>query len=631
MERIQELENQIRHHNDLYWNGKDLEISDIEYDNLVRELEALDPDNELLQEFGKKNLSGNEKLIKHSSKMLSLGKIYSKEDLLKWVKKVSRTNKEEFLIQPKYDGMSGLLENGNLSSRGDGEYGQDYTDKLKLIEFDTDKKIDPSHDSLLGEIIIRNSYFKSIFAEVKSKSGIPFKNQRNGIAGILGTDDVDFYYKQGAKITFVDYDKFSFETNCFCFAEAWDKIVESILKNIDYPLDGIVIKLKDKEYSESLGYTTHHPRGQVAFKFTNQKATSKLIDVEWGMGKQQISAIGIIEPVNISGITIKRVKLQLTKPKSSAVQTCLIDGSLQIGDTVVVERAGDIIPHIISSTPGVNRKRVYIDKCPFCGSDTFINETFVQCGALNGRCIETEVQELYCSIVTLGFKNVGEAYIRTIANDPNLKVRYIADLFELKPEDLKLKEYGTRKKEIFFEEIEKAKNNATKDMVLASMNIPNVGKTVSKLLVENFNWNKLINGEYEEKDYLAIPGIGPEIADSIFTYLGRYTNNEGWEDIVKVATDNLLRMTKMFKFEEKKSKQKNSIGMTICFTGKMENKRSVMEQIAADRGFTPMDHVDKNLSILVCADPNSGSSKLQKAAKYGTKIISEKDFMEGNY
>ena len=621
MNRIQELENQIRHHNDLYWNGKELEISDIEYDALCRELEELDPENELIQNFGRKNVSSNEKLIKHSRKMLSLGKIYSKEDLLKWVKKVSRTNQEEFLIQPKYDGMSGLLENGTLSSRGDGEYGQDYTDKLKLIEFDTDKKIDPSRDSLLGEIIIRNSYFKSIFGEVKSKSGIPFKNQRNGIAGILGTDDVDFYYNQGAKITFVDYDKSSWETNCFHFAEAWDLVVDHILKNTDYPLDGIVIKLKDKEYSESLGYTTHHPRGQVAFKFSNQTAVSKLIGVEWGMGKQQISAVGLIEPVDISGITIKRVKLQLTKPKSSAVETCLIDGSLQIGDTVVVERAGDIIPHIISSKPGEHRERVYIDKCPFCGSDTFINETNVQCGALNGRCIETEIQELYCSIVTLGFKNVGEAYIRTIVNDPNLKVRYIADLFELKPEDLKLKEYGTRKKEIFFEEIEKAKNNATKDMVLASMNIPNVGKTVSKLLVENFDWNDLIEGLIGKYHLEKIDGIGNVIADSFSEYVYKGS----------LFSENLIRMTKMFKFEEKKSEQKTSNGMTICFTGKMENKRSVMEQIAKDHGFIPMDHVDKNLSILVCANPNSGSGKLQKAAKYGTRIISEKDFMEGNY
>ena len=153
-------------------------------------------------------------------------------------------------------------------------------------------------------MIIRNSDFRSNYINVKSKAGIPFKNQRNGIAGILGTDDVDFYAKQGASITFVDYDKYYWETSCFFFADAWDHIVESILKNTDYPLDGIVVKLKDKIYSNYLGYTTHHPRGQVAFKFTNSKATSKLIGVEWGMGKQQISAIGLIEPVEISGITI---------------------------------------------------------------------------------------------------------------------------------------------------------------------------------------------------------------------------------------------------------------------------------------------------------------------------------------
>jgi len=613
---IKDLETEIRHHNDLYWNGKDLEISDVEYDRLVEKLRNLDPKNPLLDEIGASKAA---KTIKHSKPMLSLAKIYSKEDLLKWVAKVSRTNQEEFLIQPKYDGMSGLLENGTLSSRGDGINGQDYTDKLRMIEFDTDKTIDPKEDTLLGEIIIRNSDFRTIYPNIKSKAGVQFKNQRNGIAGILGTDDTDFYAKQGARITFVDYDKFSFTTNRECFSDAWEKVVEIILRDTDYPLDGIVIKLKDKAYADSLGVTTHHPRGQVAFKFTNQKATSKLIGVEWGMGKQQISAIGLIEPVEISGITIKRVKLQLTKPKSSAVTTCLIDGSLQIGDTVEVERAGDIIPHIISSTPGINRKRVYIDKCPFCGSDTFIGDTFVQCGALNGRCIETEVQELYCSIVTLGFKNVGEAYIRLLVNDSNLHVRNIADLMSLKPEYLTLKEYGTRKKEIFFEEIEKVKANATKEMVFASLNLPNIGKSISKLLVNNFDWKKLINGDYTENDFIAIQGIGPESAKTLDSYLGSNS----------LATNILIRLTKICQFKQEPIVNNN--GQTICFTGKMANKRSVMENIARSKGLIPMDHVDKNLSILVCADPNSGSSKLQKAKKYGIKIISEEDFMDGNF
>ena len=440
-----ELENAIRHHNDLYWNGKATEISDVEYDELVEELRLIDPENELITEIVSEN-SNTEKLIKHSKPMLSLDKIYSKENLVKWVKKNSRNGKEEILIQPKYDGMSGFLENGTLSSRGNGEYGQDYTDKLKLIEFDTDKRIDVKTTSLLGEIVISNNDFNTIYKNIKAKSGIPFKNQRNGIAGILGTDDTDFYYNQGAKITFVDYDKNSWNTTCENFEKDWDSICEQIVATSKYPLDGIVIKIADKEYAESLGYTSHHPKSQVAFKFTNQTAISKLIDIEWSMGKKVLSAIGIIEPVEISGITIKRVKLPLTRPVNTGITTCLIDGSLQIGDTVVIERAGDIIPHMISSTPGTNRTKVELTNCPFCGSKLIINDTSIQCSDTENGCIETYIQELQSSIITLGFKNVGESYIRTLMTDTNINVRTIADLFELTPNMLTLKEYGTRKK-----------------------------------------------------------------------------------------------------------------------------------------------------------------------------------------
>jgi DNA ligase (NAD+) len=612
--RIQELENQIKHHNDLYWNQKELEISDIEYDKLVRELEELDPENDLIKSFGSKDVSSDEKLIKHSKPMLSLAKIYGKEELVKWVKKVSRTSKEQFLIQPKYDGMSGLLENGTLSSRGDGIYGQDYTEKLKLIEFDSVNPVDTKNDTLLGEIIIRNSDFKNIYSKIRSKAGIPFKNQRNGIAGILGTDDVDFYYNQGAKITFVDYNSRSWYVTCKDFDKEWDGIIKSIQECVDYPLDGIVIKLDDSAYAESLGYTTHHPRGQVAFKFTNQKAISKLIGIEWGMGKKQISAIGLIEPVEISGTTIKRVKLQLTKPKSTSVETCLIDGSLQIGDDIVVERAGDIIPHILSSTPGENRQLVKIDSCPFCGGKIKITDSSISC--MNPDCIEQRIQELYCSIVTLGFKNVGEAYIRSIVNDPSLDVRHISDLFELTTNDLKLQEYGTRKKEIFFEEVAKAKAKATKEQFLASLNFDNVGSTVSKIIVENFKWNDIINNTIDYSKLANLEGIGPIIYKSIESNFKNYNSL-------------MVKYNQSFNFQDEVEnfKSENSNGETICFTGKMTYKRSEMEAIAKELGYVPMDHVDKKLSILVCADPNSGSSKLEKAKKNGTKIISEAEFL----
>ena len=612
LEQIKTLEEQIRHHNDLYWNGQETEISDVEYDRLIEQLRALDPDNELVTEFAKPNVS-EDKLVKHSTPMLSLGKIYEASELFKWIAKVSRSENEKFLIQPKYDGMSGLLENGKLSSRGDGIYGQDYTDKLKMVQFDTNKTIDVNTSTLLGELVISNIDFNTIFKSINSKSGIPFKNQRNGIAGILGTDDVDFYFNQGAKITFVDYDINSWEVEKKDFESKWNDIMQAIVLTAKYPLDGIVIKLADKEYSESLGYTTHHPRGQVAYKFTNQTANSKLIGIEWGMGKKQLSAIGLIEPVEISGITIKRVKLQLTKPKNTSVETCLIDGSLQIGDNVVVERAGDIIPHIVSTTPGEHRERVTLEKCPFCGGELQIEESSISC--TNPECKELTTQEIYNSIVTLGFKNVGEAYIKTIVNDPTLNVKNIYDLMSLTPDKLTQQAYGTRKKDIFFAEIAKAKNHANKAQFLASLNINNVGKTVSKIIVDNFTWNDIVNNNIDYNKLASTNGIGDVISESVKAGMNKFANI-------------LPQYSQMFKFQNEVENSEE--GDTICFTGKMEHTRSEMENIARERGYVPVHHVDRKLNVLVCADPNSGSSKLQKAKEYGIRIVSVEDFLNNN-
>ena len=248
-----------------------------------------------------------------------------------------------------------------------------------------------------------------------------------------------------------------------------------------------------------------------------------------------------------------------------------------------------------------------------------INDTFIQCADTEGGCIETYIQELHSSIITLGFKNVGESYIRSLVNDNNVKVRNIADLFELTPDMLTLKEYGTRKKEILFEEIEKAKKSVTKAQVIASLNMYNIGKTIAKLLTDNFDWNELIEGKITYNQFISIQGIGNTAADTLVSGLGYECGK------AKRKTDILQRMTNMCAFKEEE-KIDISNKQTICFTGKMEYKRSEMEKIAVEKGFIPMDHVDKNLNILVCADPNSGSSKLQKAAKLGIKIISVTDF-----
>ena len=247
--RIKELEAQIKKHNHLYWVENNPEISDIEYDNLVRELEALDPENPILQELGSEELASSEKKIVHEHQMLSLGKIYSKEELVKWVKKLSRTPGEAFLIQPKYDGISGKFEKGILSSRGDGKIGIDYSDKIPLIEIESDEILPPPQEIqfLLGEIVITNHNFNTLYNGIKSKAGTKFKNQRNAVAGIMGTDDTDFYKKQNAVLTFVDYNKNSWFTTCENFENEWDEILNVIQDTSNYPLDGIVIVSSPQE------------------------------------------------------------------------------------------------------------------------------------------------------------------------------------------------------------------------------------------------------------------------------------------------------------------------------------------------------------------------------------------------
>lgn len=609
IDKIKELELEIQKHNDLYWKKASPEISDVEYDNLVRELTKLDPSNILLDELGSEDICNNEKKIVHEHQMLSLAKIYSKEDLVKWVKKVSRFSSEEILIQPKYDGISGKFEKGILSSRGNGKIGIDYSDKIPLIQiqsnvqFDDYKKI----DFLLGEIVITNDHFNTIYKNIKSKAGTQFKNQRNAVAGIMGTDDIEFYLNQKAVLTFIDYEKNSWHSTCERFENDWDEILNLIQTTCDYPLDGIVIKLADKKYSESLGNTAHHPRGQVAFKFTNNFAASKLIDVEFSMGKEQFAAVGLIEPIDMNGVTIKRVKLQLTEPVNSDVNSYLLDGSLQIGDNIVVERAGDIIPHVVSSTPGKNRKKVYLNSCPFCGGKLEISKTAVQC--VNEECQEKIIQKLYCSIVSLGFKGVGEAYIRLLVS--KLNISKLSQIFQLELENLKDKCFGSKMKEIFISERNKSKNSNFESF-LTSFNIPSLGKNISKLLVQNFSKDDILNVNFDEKDLLKIKGIGEISAKEVISGM-------------KKMKDEIKTVASYFSFSS--SSNDNETGKTICFTGKMEHKRSEMEQLAREIGFNPIDNVDKNLNILVCADPNSGSSKLKKAAKYGTKIISEKEFM----
>ena len=258
-----ELERLIRYHNEKYWNQAEPEISDEDYDSLVRRLAALVPDHPLLQRVEAPLAAGEGKVV-HLEPMLSLDKAYSLEELQEWIAKYARSPREKLLVQPKYDGISALWENGVLSTRGDGFTGEDISSKVPLIELEHPEGVMPLADfrgNARGEIVIRSDDFRTIYPRIRNRNGQTYRNSRNATAGIMGLKDITDMLRQGAKLTLVDYSLHSRTLEASSLNAEWPAILEKA-ESMPYPMDGIVLKLADTDYSASLGNTAHHPRGQ---------------------------------------------------------------------------------------------------------------------------------------------------------------------------------------------------------------------------------------------------------------------------------------------------------------------------------------------------------------------------------
>lgn len=602
---LNELEQTIKHHNHLYWEENAPEISDSEYDKLIEELRKLDPENPLLGKIGSQKISGNK--VVHRKPMLSLEKVYKREDLFKWVQNKARNPEEIFLIQPKYDGISAKYEYGILSSRGNGIEGSDYTSRLPLIEFEmSPEKKKEIHCSdrkyILGEIVIKDDDF-SEFKKYKTKSGNPFKNSRNAVAGIMGCDDVEFYASQGLKVTLVDYDLISYEVFAKDFELDWDTIYERI-KLLGYPMDGIVIKVKDPKYAESLGYTEHHPKSQIAFKFSNQSRVSEIVDIEISQGKENLSAVAIVKPIEFEGVTVQRVKIPVTKPVDRDLP-CLVEGGIAIGDTIEIERSGDVIPNVVSISPGKERKVIRLEKCPFCGAELEINETNVRCK--NKECFEKKLNKLMFSLESIGFLGIGKVMLRSIMKRTGIED--IGQFMRLSEIEIAASGIGDGNASNIFREKERCRKNK-KGFVLTALNVPSLGNAASKLLLERFSMDEILNDLTYEK-LIGIKGVGEVMAKEI---------NEG----ISANRERLKEVVSEFEFEEEVPKTESR--GTICFTGKVSKPRTEMETIAKEKGFAPVDSVSKGLTILVVGE--KAGSKLAKAQKLGIQIVSEKEFME---
>lgn len=590
----------IEYHNRKYWAEGEPEISDDEYDNLVRALTALEPDHPLLVQVQAPIVAGTGKVV-HRKPMLSLDKAYSLEEVISWAKKYARSPQEALIVQPKYDGISALWSEGILATRGDGETGENISDKVELIELETTDLVTPlkNHPApIRGEIVIRDDDFKTLYATIRNKNGRTYKNSRNAVAGIMGLKDIREMLLQHAKLSLIDYRLHTWKTRLDTLADDWQYILEQA-ETLPYPMDGLVIKIADDSYSESLGNTTHHPRGQIAFKFSGVRQETKLINVEWSFGKNCLTPVAEVEPVEIGGTTIRHATLHNLQN--------VLDKDLCIGDSIVIERAGDVIPYIVSSTPGTERRSCIITHCPGCGAELVRDLPELRC--VNPECLETKLQNLTAAVKNIGIERLGEPNIRKMML--SLGVRELSDIFKLtKSQILSMEGFQNLSADNLLREISNAK--IVPDwQLLASLNIKGIGPNIAKGILREYTLSELQEKTVDELS--RIEGIGPERANALYREM-------------REQKDILAELLRCVTVTETKSIG-GTAKPTICFTGKMPEKRSFYEDLAREHGYEPADSVNSDLSVLVCVDVNDNSSKLKKARKNNIRIVQLDDWL----
>lgn len=594
----------IKKHDILYWNEQSPEISDEEYDKLRRNLKEIDPNCFLLH----KNHPAvkNRPLIKISKKLLSLDKVFDWEQLLKWMNKVKRNDDEEFEVQPKYDGCASYFNGRNLYSKGhslrsdEKSFGSDITDKMYMVNVLINKKQIPlesiSHE-ILGELLLTKSKFRFLKKITKTKGKTPWKNSRNACAGLLNRKEKISIYKP---ILLVPYGSNSIT---YKIGELNKKIIHFIYYNwkynLNYPLDGLVIKLKDKRYKESLGYTASFPRGEMALKFPTMSRITKLIGITYQIGKNNITPVGVLQPIILDGCEVKRVTFHNFK--------FVLEKGLKIGDSLEIEKAGDIIPHV---------KNVYYDTeildgliqppktCPACGEKTKYEEPNLIC--TNPDCIGKQISSYSSILKSLGILYIQRKTIEKLLIE--LDIKDIADFISITRQDLeKIKEFKELSIIKILNELNRLKElEAYK--ILFLLNINHLGLVQAKKIMNIYDFPALIKMDNYIK-LQKVEGIAQELSVSYFTEIQEK----------KYILYKLLDIIKI------KNKE-NKLG-TICFSGKGDNSKSFLQAIAVNNGFEVVNSLSKNTDLLVL----SGlifTNKYNLAKKYNIPIINEETFMK---
>lgn len=648
---IEQLTEELLEHNRKYYEEDNPSISDYEYDMLLRKLMKLEEEYpEYKKEYsptdrvGGKALDGFEK-VKHEYKQLSLANAFSFDELLEFDNRVKKEIENPvYTLENKFDGLTIVLtyENGILktgATRGDGEVGEDVTLNVKTIKTIPLKLNKDVNLTVRGEVLIYKDNFEKINKQREKDGESLFANPRNMAAGSIRqldskvaakrdldcfifnlehiegvelsshSESLDYLKSLGFKVS--EYKKFNNINEIF---KALNEKEEE-RKKLPYEIDGAVIKLDNLRDREILGSTNKNPRWAIAYKFSETKVKTLLKDIIVNVGRTgTLTPVAILEGVNIDGSFVSRATLHN--------EDYIKDNDIRIGDKVIVKKAGEIIPQVVSSVKEErNGEEIIFEMpktCPVCGHEVVREEGISAIKCINIDCPAKISREIihFASRDAMNIDTLGERVLENLI-EADL-IQDVSDIYRLKDKKEQIEQMekmGEKSVLNMIEAIEKSKENSLEDLIFA-LSINLVGKQGAKLLAKEFkSMDNLMNATYD--DLISINEIGDKMANEII----KFFNNEK-----KISLINKLKSLGVnMEYINEENEDLKFEGMTFVLTGTLSKyKRNDAKKIIESYGGKVSSSVSKKTTY-VLAGENAGS-KEEKAKTLGIKIISEDEF-----
>ena len=659
-ERVDELRREINHHNYRYHVLSDPVISDAQYDALMRELQALEQQHPELvtpdsptQRVGAAPADGFAE-VRHPVPLLSLGNAFNAEELLAWHRRAQELldgSTFEMVCELKIDGLAVALtyEDGRLvlgATRGDGLRGEDVTLNLRTIRsiplVVTGDQV-PRRFEVRGEVYFPRSSFQRMNEERIAQGEPPYANPRNTAAGSLRQLDPSataarpldiFVYALGHAEdgnmpanhweTLERLKALGFKTNpanalCHTLEEVEEYYQEWLeeKEQLDYGVDGVVVKVNPFSYQQHLGVVGREPRWAIARKFPATQAVTRLLDIGINVGRTgSLNPYAVLEPVNVGGATVKMATLHN--------EDDIRRKDIRIGDWVTVERAGEVIPQvvapIVARRTGQEREFSMPERCPACGEPVIRPEREAMTYCINSAC-SAQFARLLMHFVGRGamdIEGIGEKLALSLL-EARL-VEDIGDIYSITKEHLvSLERMAEKSATNILNAIEHSKSRPVPN-VLTALGILHVGLETAEALVRRFgSLDKL--AEATEEELAAVPGIGPKIAESIVSHFRQEGNRHVLDKLRRAG----VRLEAEAMAEEARSLP--LAGMQMVVTGRLSSmSRSQAEGRIKELGGSAGSSVSKKTAYLVAGvDPGS---KLDQAQKLGTPILDEEEFMK---